>query len=193
MAFDSVAMDKRILTDDSGEGVLITDVKIRETVRNDGEVKARMVIGGTATAVLVNSRDPEGGTQSLDESVVCEEGVDLEQADKQLFIDKLNRTFNVEPPLVDDDEGKMLFRLVEGGDAYAQIHGRKVHFQVNHKKNSENGPYGATFYTNMTTIPKTVAATKDSLQAVLAKLRAKQEAKNRGPAEMSGALADILG
>jgi hypothetical protein len=193
MGFDSVAMDKRILAGDDGEGVLITEIKLKEMTKNTGELKARLVLSGQATAVLNNQRDPSAGTTALDGAVLCEDGVDVEQADKQLFIDKVNRLFGVEPPLVDDEEGTMLYRLVEGGDAYQQIVGKKAYFQVNHRANSENTRYGAEFYTNLFSAPAVKTATKDNLTAVLAKLRAKQDAKTGGKADADRVLADVLG
>ena len=188
---DSVQMDGRILTGKDGQGVLITDVKIVEVTKNDGELKARLVVAGKATDYLNNPKNPDDGTTALDEEIECSEGIDLEQEDKQLFFDKINRHFKVDPPLVDSEED--LFRLVEGGDAHDQIAGKKVFFRYAHSKGSEDSKYGVKFFTNMVNLPKNTAATSDSLKEVLARLRAKQDAKNRGLEEANEALEAVLG
>jgi hypothetical protein len=188
MAIDVLALDGRILASSDGSGVMITDVKIRENINFEGELKAQLVIGGRATAYLNNPRDASEGTVELSEEVNCEEMVDLEKADKQLFFDKVNRTFGISPPLVDNEES--LLRLVEGGDAHSKIVGQKVYFKLSKGRETKAG---LGFWTNMTTLPSVQSATKDSLQAVLARLREKQAAKNKGSADTDKALAEMLG
>lgn len=187
---DSVQMDGRILTGEDGQGVLIEDVKIVEVVKTNGDTLTRLVISGKANAYLNNPRSADDGTTPMDSDLPCEEGVYLDAEDKQNFYDKLNRHFKVDPPLVDNEEN--LFRLVEGGDAYEQIRGQKVYFRYAHQKGSETSPYGARFYTNLTSIPKSTSATADGLKAVLARLREKQAAQERAQEEADKALESVI-
>lgn len=140
------ALDKKVVTDDTGTGVEITAI---DAVESDKGITLELM--GMATHALKFERRPEAGFDPLPEPYPVSERIDLSAADRQKTFDKLNRAFKLPVPLM-DREGEEE-RFLEGTEksVYPHIVGKRVFFKLTlqEKTAAADWKYGLNFFSNI--------------------------------------------
>lgn len=180
MATDFTILDGATVGGDQGQGVLIESIAFKFDTTKDGEDEAVAEITGVAKTVMVDRYNPTLGCKELPEEVPVTERVKFalgggKSTDNKILVERLNRAFQINPPLEDNSE--LWVRFTEDGkdSVYKQLVGKRAYFSAK-KNTAKSGESKDHYYFNLLAVAERQEAKMDKVKERMEKILAKKNA-----------------